>query len=189
MQTWQRKRTFIIEHHLWAAVLWRTAALRDITHKTLGGRLELSQTSVQYALTGKTNLTIDRAVALGKIVGLSRQSLATEVTVLEADLRRDHGDLEVITAFPSKPPKEGERLLRAFQIEEMMDGTPWSSVFGEGTVEPDAVWRARSRRGWSRETAAQKFGVVTNTLAHWECVSAPPRRWEHLRAVYGALLR
>jgi len=190
-KTWKKSRTFVLEHHLWASCLWQEAKLGDtpVSNQTIAEGLGRKWATVaQYALTGKSILTINRAMAIAGMVGLTRTQLAYQVTNLLQDLQKQHRRLTVITQFPSDPPARNERILRAFQIEDWMDGHPWSAVFAEDVVEPDDMWRARSAKGWSRWDAAKKFKVSEGTIVHWERVHVTSRRWDQARLVYGSLL-
>ena len=188
---WTRERTYVLEHHLHAAVLWERARFGDKPHTNL----ELAQmlgrkhaTVAQYALAGKSILTINRAYAIATHLGLTRIQMANRVRELERSLRQMHKNLTIITRFPRKPPEKNERLLRAYSIEDMLDGQTWPTIFGPNIVEPDMVWRARIAKRWSRREAAEVFKCTQATIAHWERVHTPLRRCEQLEDVYGSLL-
>lgn len=193
-QTWRKHRTFVLEHHLWAAVLWRRSKLGPVEYQLSNREISnqlghVHATVAQYALTGKSILTINRAMAIALMLGMERHEVAAEVTSLWGALVRTHKNLKVIPEFPSDPPASSERILRAYQIEDWMDGHQWQHIFREDVIEPDEMWRARASKGWSRWDAAKKFKVSEGTIVHWERVHVTPQRWDQARLVYGDLLQ
>jgi hypothetical protein len=192
--TWKRRKTFLLEHHLWAAVLWRRAALEETSHRRISEMLGRRHPTVaQYALTGRSILTVNRAIAIANFLNMSRRSLTNKVDALQLELEKKHKNLTVITAWPSHPPTRTQRILRATAIERNMSfgnrsGEPWEAIFDEDVVECDDMWRARILKGWSRWDAALKFGVAEGTIVSWERHSLPKHRWNQAIQVYGSAL-
>jgi transcriptional regulator with XRE-family HTH domain len=188
-KNWRRKKNYVVEHFLPACVLWDEARRRGITHAELAQGLGKSSYTVQSTLAGKTNMTWDRAFWLASLLGMQRVDLVLGVDQLQDRLARELDDLHIYKEFPSEPPPAGERLVMAYHIQDRLCGMGWEKVFPEDAVTSDMVWRARLRKGMSRWTAAQAFGVTEGTISHWEKANVPARRWEQAHEVYGRYLR
>lgn len=187
---WRRRKNYVVEHFLPAAVLWHEARNRGVTHAELAQGLGKSAYTVQSTLAGKCNLTWDRAFWLAKLLNMQRVQLVLGVDQLQDKLARELDNLYIYKEFPTRPPEEGERLVMAYHIQDRLIGHGWEEIFEEGvTVTSDMVWRARLRKGWGRSRAAKEFGVTVGTIAHWEKANFPARRWEQAEQVYGRYLK
>jgi len=212
---WEKDRTVILEHYLWAVVYWGLSWERRVTHRDLANELGVSQSSVQSRLTGKAiwfgynhgqGFRHAFNVLNGEEMYLTRVDIAQRVEVLREELAAFHQNLEIITSFPADPPKLNERILRAFQIEDwLMEGEHrkqetgrneftqlekeemWRTVLHPTNIEPDDIWRARVREKWSRRRAAEAFGVCEGTIYHWERINFPQRHWMNARVIYRSL--
>lgn len=187
--TWRKNRTFLLEHHLYAAVLWQQSGFKEVTNREISTHLGHKYPTVaQYALAGKSILTINRAADIARYLGIERHEMAMLVTGLHTSLRRAHKNLTVLYKFPKEPPTQTERLLRAYQIEDNMGGQPWSTVLDPEKVMSDDVWRARAKLGWSRWDVAKKLKLSEGTIVHHERVNVPHSRGDDYIRLYGDAL-
>ena len=182
-----QKKYLIVNSHLIAAALWHAAMNGKTSQKVIADALNISESGVQFILSGKTLLRVDRLYLICKTIGVKEQAIYDKRDKTLEAIRRDLGHAELIAEFPRSLGKS-ETVLRTLAICDRLEGLGWDEILSPDSFSSDDMLRCRTAANWSRAQVAEKFNVTPNTVFNWERAGFPYHRDEEARSIFSSVL-
>ena len=182
-----RKRIYLlVNNQVVSAALWELVNEKGIRQNALAAQLGVHTTTIQYALSGKTRLEVNRLYRICTAVGITEQQVYDVRDAMVKQVANELGNATLLAEFPNNLTKN-QTILRTFDLNHRRMGNPWIDVLATEGISSDDIMRARSILGWSRQKTAEAFGLTHGAIEHWERVSFPHHRTIDAKRVFASV--
>ncbi len=182
------KKYLLINNMVVSAALYELFAKTRKTQQDLGTALNISSSYAGHYLSGRTQITVNRLLAICRASSCSEQDVYDIRDAMIQMVAKELGEVHLLSAFPLSL-KKNETIIRTMPLNLRRDGHPWETLLNPEGFGSDELIRARGAKGWSLDRTADAFGVCANTVANWEHYSMPVRHEELAKKVFADVLK